>query len=188
MAENEYLDSTKARRWRAVAEGLRDGCDTEELTERVRNQFYKSLRHVQKEIPQFADMLDAVDKPDVLHGICNSVVGAVDVKDAMLEAAFEGTNRAGKIESFLGNALESCLYDLPVLAAEMGEDGNLSDRRIKLRNVRDALAPDLLRIAGKLAVNPNWAPRLPPAAKSLANPVDKTRTMLSESLISGFRK
>lgn len=188
MAENEYLDSTKARRWRAVAEGLRDGCDTEELTERVKNQFYKSLRQIQKEIPQFADMLDAVGKPDVLREICNSVVGAADVKDAILEAAFEDTNRTGKIESFLGRALERVFYDIPQTAAEISDGGNISDHRRRLDGVRVDLGTDLHRMAEKLAANPAWIPRMHTVSKPLFPMSDKTHVMLSESLIQGFRK
>ncbi len=188
MAENEYLDSTKARRWRAVAEGLRDECDSEELTERVKNQFYKTIRRIQKDLPQFADMLAAIDKPDVLQGICNQMIGAADVKDAILEAAFEGTGRDVKIEHFLGRALEGCLYDIPYTAAEIGDGGNMSDHRRRLDGVRVDLGSDIHRMAMNFAAKPSWIPRMSPGSRSLVSVSDKTDVMLSESLIQGFRK
>ena len=44
MAENEYLDSTKAQRWLSVADAIRDGCDVDVLTEKVRAAFYKTIQ------------------------------------------------------------------------------------------------------------------------------------------------
>ena len=51
MAENEYLDSKKARRWQAVANAIRENIDIDEITELVLDKFYKTLRSIRKDLP-----------------------------------------------------------------------------------------------------------------------------------------
>lgn len=105
MAENEYLDSTKARRWFAVAEGIRDGCDFDELTMRVQDRFYKTLRIICKDLP-VVEMLSAVDDPQKLVRLCEHIEGGSDVKDLLLAAAFRYSGPINVVEQFLGDALQ----------------------------------------------------------------------------------
>jgi len=187
MAENEYLDSTKARRWFAVAEAIRDGCDEAELSRRVQDRFYKTLRNISKDLP-LAEMLSAVEDPQRLTRICEHIEGGSDVTGLLLGAAFENFGPVNVIQSFLGDALQSCLYDIPYLAAELDGHVNLSDARRKLESVRISLAPDLHRIAARWVENPSWKPQKPRANIAAVPQVDQTRNMLNESLIAGFRK
>ncbi|MSR59125.1 MAG: hypothetical protein EXS05_16020 [Planctomycetaceae bacterium] len=86
MAENEYLDSTKARRWLAVADGLRDGCNLDELTKLVQERLYKTLRVIGQQIPLAELFAYANDLPK-LRSICERVDGATDVTSLLLDAA-----------------------------------------------------------------------------------------------------
>jgi hypothetical protein len=186
MAENESLDSSIARRWISVAEGVRSGCDLDELTRRVLDRFYKTLRNIRKDIP-FAEMIAAAEDYPKLMRICEQIDGASDVKQCLLRAALENEGIVNILEQFLNDALESCLYDIPHLAAEIDMNVNLSDSRRKMDAVRISLATDLHRIAEKLSVKPSGQLQKPRGASEKSQ-TDITQDMLSESLIKGFRR
>lgn len=188
MAENEYLDSTKSRRWLAVADGLREGCDLDELTERIRAKFYKSLRELGQEIPLDA-LIANVNAPVKLEAICHSFEGASDVKSLLLEAAQECSSPVAVLEQFLRDVLHNYLYDIPWTARERSGLSNVSDYRQRLQEARLRLEPELRRMAEKWAENPSWKPLRQRNRRAAVQPaVDVTQSMLSESLIAGFRK
>lgn len=188
MAENEYLDSTKARRWQSVADGLVNGVELDELAERVQSCFYKTLRKAGQEIP-LDDLIASVDDRSNLSRLCDDTEGASDVKSLLLIAAQDNDNKEAALQQFLRSALENCLYDIPLIAAERGGDVSLSDARRRLGEVQTRLAPDLRRMAEKWSENPSWKPqRQRTIAGTVKAPVDVTRNMLGESLIAGFRQ
>jgi len=188
MAENEYLDSTKSRRWLAVADGLREGCDLDELTERIGVKFYKSFRELGQEIP-LDDLIGNVHDPVKLEQICDSIEGASDVKTLLLEAAQDHRSPVAAMEQFLRDALQRFLYDIPWIASERSGRSNVSDDRRRLDEARMRLEPDLRRMAEKWVENPSWKPlRQRKGPTTVQAAVDITRSMLSESLIAGFRK
>lgn len=187
MAENEYLDSTKARRWHSVAEGIRDGCDSNELTDRTRDRLYMTLKSIRKDLP-FADLLATAGDPQKLSRVCEAIEGASDVKDILLEAAVEGGTLREVLERFLSRALHNCLYDVPYLAAELGENVNISLARQQMQSVQLSLAPEVHWIATKLSENPSWRPQRPRGNSAAKSQTDHTRSMLNESLIAGFRR
>lgn len=88
MAENEYLDSTKARRWQSVVQVIRDGGSVEEVAESVEECFFKTLRQIRKDLP-LADMIRAMENPDELMRVCQLVDGGEDVKDFIRQAALD---------------------------------------------------------------------------------------------------
>lgn len=187
MAENEYLDSSKSRRWMSVAEGLQDRCDVPELAERAREQFYKTFRKIGQEI-QLADMIANINDVEKLKQICQSIEGAADVKTFLLDAAQKFDNPIAAIEDFLGSALENCLYDIPYLASDRGGNMNLSEARRQLDEVRIRLAPDIHRMAEKWHQDPTWKPQRQRNISTTVQPsVDVTKRLLGESLIAGFR-
>ena len=69
MAENEYLDSSKACRWRSVVQAIQDGCSIDEVAQRVEECFFKTLRQIRKDLP-FAEMIRAMDDPEELSRVC----------------------------------------------------------------------------------------------------------------------
>ncbi len=152
MAENEYLDSRKARRWSAVAEAVRNRLPIGELGALILDRFRKTLRNISKDMP-LAECLAAVDSQAELERAFDGVNGARDVKDLLLQAVIEGGDREHVIERFLESALENCLYDIPYIAADMGGNANLSEARRTLNDARQDVAPEIRRMAMKLADN-----------------------------------
>lgn len=186
MAENEYLDSTKARRWQAVAEAIRNHRGVEEIAELVLDRFYKSLKNIARDLP-FAQWVGALENPTELSRLFQGVQGGLDVKDLLLRAAVEVKGRENVLERFLNNSLQNCLYDIPYLAADLKSGTNLSEVRRLLGEVRTRLSPEIRRIAAKLSEAPSRLPRRP-GSTSGSSKQDQTTTMLTESLIAGFRK
>ncbi len=117
MAENEYLDSSKAHRWRSVVQAIREGCSVDEVADHVENCFYKTLRQIQKELP-FADMIRALDSPEELARVFQTVAGGTDVKEFLMQAALAKASRSEQLERFLGSALNNCLNDIPYMATD----------------------------------------------------------------------
>lgn len=86
MAENEYLDATKARRWQAVAEAIRNHRGVEETAQLVLDKFYKTLKSIARDLP-FAQWVDALETPTELGRLFEGIQGGLDVKDLLLRAA-----------------------------------------------------------------------------------------------------
>lgn len=188
MAENEYLDSTKARRWLSVADGIRDGCGIDVLSDRAQSQFYKTIQVIHREIPLSELLSLLINDPEKLRQRCNEIDGASDVKSFLVEASLANDNPADAIFQFLGDALQNCFYDIPYLAAERGQDVNVSHARRSMEEVRLRLNPDLRRMAEKMAANPSWKPRKQRNTNAGKFSVDNAKMILRQSLIAGFRK
>lgn len=186
MAENEYLDATKARRWQAVAEAIRNHRGVEETAQLVLDKFYKTLKSIARDLP-FAQWVDALETPTELGRLFEGIQGGLDVKDLLLRAAVEVKGRENVLERFLNNSLQNCLYDIPYLAADLKSGTNISEGRRILNEVRSRLSPEIRRIAAKLSENSSWLPRRL-GSTSGSSKQDQTMTMLTESLITGFRK
>ena len=188
MAENEYLDSTKARRWLSVADGILEGCDLDELADRIEKCLCKTLRIVGQDIP-LADLIANVSDPAKLSQLCQSVEGASDVKSLLLDAAQNNDNPVAAVQQFLNSCLENCLYDIPYLAAERSRDINISEVRRRLDEVKMQLASDFRGMAEKWTGNPSWKPQLKRSRSATDKTVvDVTKSLLTESLIAGFRR
>lgn len=187
MAENEYLDSTKARRWHSVVQVIRGGGSVEEVADSVEECFFKTLRQIRKDLP-LADMIRAMENPDELMRVCQLVDGGEDVKDFIRQAALEKSSRADQLRQFLANALANCLYDIPYMAALADDSTNISQVRAMSAEVRQQLANELERIADKLTENPDWIPRRAGRGQPAVSKDERTRKMLGESLLSGHKK
>lgn len=187
MAENEYLDSSKGLRWRSVVQAIQDGCSIGEFTERVEECLFKTLRQIRKDLP-FAKMVRAMDNPDELSRVCQSVYGGMDVKHFIEQAALEGASRPEQLKHFLDNTLGNCLYDIPYMAATCDGSINMTQVRAMSNEVRSNLSEELQRVADKLAENPDWVPRRTRRGQPALSKDDRTKKMLNESLLAGFRK
>lgn len=185
MAENEYLDSTRARRWQRVVDGIRHDCDLDELAQHTEKQFYRTLNEMRRNLP-FAEWIDAAGQPDRLCQLFDQVDRADVTKELLLDAARGAQNRAEAVERFLNGALQNLTYDIPHRAAELNASVNVSEACGRMSAVRVRLAPDLKRLARKLSENPNLKPRRPASKRAhRESDVDRTRSMLGESLIAG---
>ena len=187
MAENEYLDSSKARRWQSVVQVIREGGSIEEVLESVEECFFKTLRQIRRELP-FAEMVRAMDDPDELLRVCQSVDGGTDVKDFLMQAALEKSSRSEQMRHFLENALGNCLYDIPYMAAISDNSTNISQVRAMSAEVRRQLTDVLQRVSDKLTENPDWVPRREGRGPSKVSQEDRTKKMLGKSLLAGFKK
>ena len=188
MAENEYLDVTKAARWQSVIQAIRSDLDIDEITELVRDRFYKTLRQICKDVP-FAELLNAVDDPHRLKVLADSCEGGLDVKNLLRFAVEETSGKANVVEHFLNQALGNILYDIPYLVSRTDQNRTLSELRSDLRVVQHRMLSDIRRMAAKFAENPSWSPRAPRTRMSTKQtPTDRTRKKLGESLIAGRKK
>lgn len=187
MAENEYLDSTKARHWQSVATGIRDGCNADELTARTKEQFFRTLKKIESDFP-LANLIGAIDDLPRMTSILDGIDGGEDVKDHFLEAAKSGLQSEQALQSMLESALQNCLYDIPYLASELSEKVNITEARRSTDEILRRLRPVIIWVAKKLTENPNWKPRMPAQRTSAGSENDRTKRMLDESLIAGFRK
>jgi hypothetical protein len=188
MAENEYLDSSKARRWQSVAQAIRDGCSDEEIADRIQECFYKTLRAIAKDLPLSDMFAAAAHDPAELARMCDGIKGGHDVKDFLLQAAQTRFGTETMLETFLNDSLNNCLYDVPYLAAELDGGITISEARAAVQSAAGSLRSDIQRMALKLAENPSWNFRRIGNRRSENSQRDRTKEMLGESLIAGFTK
>ena len=175
MAENEYLDSSKARCWQFVAQAIRDGERPEIVADRIERCLHSTLKQIRRDLP-LGELIRALDESDKLHDLYDQIDGAQDVKDFLVEAADMDANLTQKLESFLQKSLDNCLYDIPWLVADETGDVSITEARNLIKSACSMIHPEIERIAKKLAENPD------------RDPQDRTKAMLTESLLSGFRE
>lgn len=187
MAENEYLDASKARRWQSVAQAIREGSSDSEVAEKIEDCLYKTIRHIRKDLP-LQELIRLLNEPEQLREMCHRIDGAHDVKYFLIEAADQETDLQGKLSYFLNQSLENCLYDVPYLVADSAENVSITDARNTVRNAGRSLQSEIQRIAAKLAENSGWIPRRANRRDKPITKVDTTQKMLGESLLAGFRK
>lgn len=187
MAENEYLDSSKVRRWQSVAQAIRDGDSSEDVADRIEDCMHKTLRQIRKDLP-LDELIRSLDDPERIRGVCDQIDRAHDVKYFLIEAAQMDASLHNKLEAFLETSLDNCLYDIPWLVSDGTNDGSVTKARGIIMTARNIVQPEIERVAKKLAKNPDWHPRRSSHRKNSGQRGDRTKSMLSESLLSGFRK
>ncbi len=187
VAENEYLDSTKARRWQSVAQAICDYGSVEEVTDKMADCLYKTLRQIQKDLP-LKDLIQSLGDPEQLRGLCEQIDGAHDVKDFLIDAAGQDGDLEDKLSHFIDQSLENCLYDVPYLVAKSSSEISTTQARSIVRSAAHSLKPVIERLARQLAENPTSKLRRTGHRKPPGDKADKTEKMLGESLLAGFRK
>lgn len=187
MAENEYLDASKARRWQSVVHAIREGSSDLEVAERIKDCLYKIIRQIRKDMP-LEELIGRLNDPEQLRTMCHQIPGAHDVKFFLIEAAEQDADMQGKLSYFLNQSLENCLYDVPYLVAESAGNVSITDARSIVRSAGSSLQSEIQRIAAKLAKNPSWIPRRAIRRDKPVAKVDTTEKMLRESLLPGLRK
>lgn len=128
VAENEYLDASKARRWQSFAQAIRDGSSDSEVAERIEDCLYKTIRQIRRDLP-LEDLVRHLNDPEQLRAMCHQIDGAHDVKYFLIEAADQDADLQGKLSYFLNQSLENCLYDVPYLVADSGGNVSITDAR-----------------------------------------------------------
>ena len=187
MAENEYLDSSKSRRWHAVAKAICSGASTEDIADSIYQCLCKTLRQIGREIP-LASLIRAAPDMEAFDQVCAGIEGADTVKDFLRQAFVEHVDREGAMRQFLEFSLENCLYDVPWLTQKIDGELSISETRRRLNAARSQLAPKFNRMAKKFAANPDLKPRCVGDQRKRSGTQSATEKMLSESLISGSSK
>jgi hypothetical protein len=151
MAENEYLDSSKARRWQSVAQAIRDGCSDDEITDRVQDCFYRTLRAIAKDLPLAEMIAVAAHDPDELARMCDGIEGGLDVKDFLHQAATTCFETENMLETFLVNALNNCLFDIPYIAADLDDGISISQGSQATRSAHPTFLKKMSRLLGEVS-------------------------------------
>jgi hypothetical protein len=171
-----------------VARAIREGRSVDEVADRVENCLYKTLRQIHKELP-FADMIRALDSPDDLAKVLQNVAGGTDVKEFLMQAAaLERISRSGKLERFLGDALNNCLYDIPYMATDADRSRSITEVRRILAAVPNRLSENIQRLASRLAENPDKVPPRRRRGGVTQSKDELTTDMLGESLLARSKK
>jgi len=76
-----------------------------------------------------------------------------------MEAANMDAELPQKLEAFVENSLDNCLYDIPWLASDGTGDFSVTEVRNAIGTAGNSLQPEIERIAKKLSENPDWHPR-----------------------------
>lgn len=186
MAENEQLDASRARKWRAVARAIAAGADSEAIAGEVERTFCQALRDIKND-GDLPGMIRGLANPKELDGVLAGWEGDPLVAEFIAEAAQSDGSLERRIEEALEPMLGNCLYDVPRLAAEGDPPIAISLARYRLKLAMFGRRPDIVRrIAEKLAANPDGSPQAR-ARKSASKRSDfgSTEQMLNESLLKG---
>lgn len=187
MAENEYLDSSKARRWQSVAQAIRDGASAEDVADRIENCLHNTLLQIRKDLP-LGELIRSLNDPHKLRDLCDQIDGAHDVNYFLIEASDLAADTPHQVQVFLEKSLENCLYDIPWLVNDGTGDVSVTVARNIISSARSLVQPEIERIAKKFSDNPDWHPRRSSRRHNSVGQEDKTKAMLAESLLAGFRK
>jgi len=187
MAENEYLDSSKSRRWLAVVKGISNGVGVAELEAIVLDCFFKTLRSIRRNHP-LADLICSIESPQRMDLVIEKFGRTTDVTELLKESTLSHTGTLNILEGFLQQAVDQVFYDLPYLASTGDSIVNISEIRRQLDAIRPGIKPEIQRIARKLADKPNWNPQRQKKEKLSTPKRDVTKAMLTESLLAGIRK
>jgi hypothetical protein len=187
MAENEYLDSSKPRRWHAVAEAICRGSDTDEIADLIHDCFCKTLRQISREVP-LGSLIKTARDSEAFDQVCAGSEGAGTVKDFLRQAFSKPGDQEGAMRRFLELSLDNCLYDIPWSAQKIDGEISISETRRRLNAAKSQLALKLDRMAKKFAANPDWMPRRVASPKNNLDDKSRTQQMLDESLIAGFKR
>ncbi|MEZ6069465.1 MAG: hypothetical protein R3C10_04145 [Pirellulales bacterium] len=188
MAENEQLDASKSRKWRAVARAVAAKVDSDIIAAEVDRVFCQALRDVKKD-GDLPGMIRLLDQPQQLDRLLSDWEGDPLVADLLAEAS----RGHGPLEQRLGEALDqmlgNCLYDVPTLATTCDPPITITEARDRLETALIARRSEIVRrIADKLAANPDWEPKARSRTSDKASPsFSSTEQMLGESLLKGLR-
>lgn len=158
MAESEYLDSSKARRWQSVAQAIRDGRPAEDVAFQIKKCLHKTLRQIRKDLP-LGDLIRSLHDPDSLRNQCDQIDGAHDVKYFLGEAAATQADPKQQVQTFVEKSLDNCLYDIPWMVADGTGELSVSEARSVISSARSEVQREIERIAEKLSKNSDWQPR-----------------------------
>ena len=186
MAENEYLDIGRSHRWRRVYDAVRDGRPIDQIVRLFGACLRKVIQALRKPLfeggpPQvpLGDLLNAFERgPGALDRVVRECRGH-DFALLFRDAVYGATSRGEAMEQFLSAVCEKICDQIEHKTA--CPDGQRTFGRIRstLDQVEEGLKPEISRLAGRLAANPES--RLRPKGEHVSVP--DTRSTLNESLL-----
>jgi hypothetical protein len=189
MAENEYLDIGKSHRWHRVYDAVRDERPIDQiiglfgvcLREVIRVLRKPLLRGGPPQVP-LRDLLDAFERgPEALDRVVRKCRGH-DYALLFRDASCGTRSRTEAMEQFLSAVCEKICDQIEHRSARPDGQRTFGQIRSTLNQVEEGLKPEISRLAGKLAANPESRLMRPKGEHVL---VPDTRSILKESLL-GF--
>jgi len=182
MAENEEIDVSKARRWQTVVEAIKRGESVDDVTSKVQDCLYKTLRSLVKKIP-LSKLIRAVDDgPSAVQRLFRECFDGRDYAELFAQVTAEGGPRETVLENFATDICNSFFDQIVHEVVPSSAWSDVSRLQGFLNEVLIRLRGDVERIATKFAENPDWHPRQAPRSK-MARSRDITAEMLQESLL-----
>ncbi len=188
MAENESLDLGKSKRWRAVHQVVLDGLPTPRAARRALRSLFGTIRAVQKQfkehgvtLDQFLEAAQAGDR-NTLSVLTKQCKGH-DFARLFLEVAESGIGRESLVEEYAWAVCDKFLDQIEYGVASVKQRRWLPDIHRYLDEVRGLMEEDVHRLAGKLAEDADWLPKMRPG-KAANGMADETAEKLGESLLA----
>lgn len=194
MAENEWLDLGKSRRWQRVYHAIRDGYQADQVASLTGICLQKTINAIGKPIfkdgPPQVPLADLLDKLEHDPGGMDEIVRKCNGHDCarlFRDAALDAETRDEGVKKFMF-AICDKFFD-QVAMRSVTPDGKSTFRQVRsvLDQARKYLEPEITRMSQQLSVNPD-RPLRRKAFSSEKNTVSiDTKSILKESLL-GLRE
>jgi len=188
MAENESLDldDPYGRRWDIVFRSIRKDEPFDKVVQRVRRALYRGFRNALKQFAEYGITLKMLvenrNSPLALRQFARTTLGHDYVHlFAQVASASSHLDVPGLMRAFVGAIWEAAGDRIACKVVTTDGPTSLNGMRDYLAQVAEQIEPDVERIAGKLADDPSWQPRMPAGANH--QQIDSTPEILSMSLL-----
>jgi len=188
MAENESLDldDPYGRRWDIVFQSIRKNEPFDKVVQRVRRAMYRGLRNALKQFAEYGITLKMLvenrNSPLALRHFARTALGHDYVHlFGQVASASSHLDTEGLLRAFVGAIWDAAGDRIACKAVTSDGPTSLNGMRDYLARVAEQVAPDVDRIARKLAEDPSWKLRMPAGTND--QQADSTPEMLSMSLL-----
>ncbi len=188
MAENESLDldDPYGRRWDIVFQSIRNNEPLDKVAQRVRRAIYRGFRNALKQLTEcgitLRTLLDNRNSPLALRQFAKMALGHDYVHlFAQVASASSHLDTEGLLRAFVGAIWDAAGDRIAYKIVTSDGPTSLNGMRDYLARVAEQVAPDVDRIARKLAEDPSWKLRMPAGTND--QQADSTPEMLAMSLL-----
>jgi hypothetical protein len=192
MAENEFLDLARSRRWQRVYRGVVEGRPSDQIAPLVAICLRQTINSIRK--PSFAegspqvplgDLLEAWEHgPEAVEQMVRKKCRGHDYARLFGEATLDTATPKEALVGFTSAICEKFFDQIAVRGAK-GDGGNtFAQVRSKLNQIREYLTPEICEIAHQLSTDPGKQLRRPRPARTDAKAISlDTPSILNESLL-----
>lgn len=182
MAENETLDLDGSPRWRRVFRAVDEGKPADIVARVVVESLFRTLRRVQKQIPLNLLLLAAESQPEQVGPLIRQCKGH-DYAVLFGEVLEPSVTREHVARNFVQAILEKFSDQIICRAVPSQRWPQMHEVVDFMHEIGNRLLPDVDRIARNWAADPQWKPVMTRTSNTSATLVDKTETILGESLL-----